>query len=189
AQEVSALLSQVVTPEVFAAEYAHVFDGDEHWRGLPLPEANSALFAWDADSTYVRKPPFFEGLTAAPAPVGDITGARVLGSVGDSITTDHRSRAGSIPTASPGGQYLIEHGVEPRDFNSYGARRGNHEVMMRGTFANIRLRNLLVPGKEGYWTAYLPDGEEMTIYDASMRYQAEGTPLIVLADKESGAGS
>src|SRR5262249_14931584 len=127
--EVSALLSQVVTPDVFATEYAHVFDGDEHWRGLPLPEANSALFAWDPDSTYVRRPPFFEGLTTKPASVGDIMGARVLVLVGDSITTDHISPAGSIPTASPSGRYLIEHSVEPRDFNSYGARRGNHEVM------------------------------------------------------------
>src|SRR5262249_1900497 len=188
-QEVAATMSQVVTPEIFASEYAHVFDGDEHWRNLPLPEANSALFAWNPDSTYVRKPSFFEGLSAEPDPVADIHGARVLVSVGDSITTDHISPAGSIPTASPGGQYLIEHNVQPRDFNSYGARRGNHELMERGTFANIRLRNLLVPGKEGYWTIYLPTGEELPIYDASVRYQSEGTPLLAIARKEYGSGS
>jgi aconitase A len=188
-QEIAEAMSAVVKPEVFTEEYSHVFDGDEHWRSLPLPEAGSGLFAWDADSTYVRKPPFFEGLTPEPTPVGDISGARVLVSVGDSVTTDHISPAGSIPTASPAGKYLQEQGVTPRDFNSYGARRGNHEVMVRGTFANIRLRNQLVPGKEGYWTAYLPSGEEMTIYDASMRYQAEGTPLMVIAGKEYGSGS
>ncbi len=188
-QEIAETMGRVVQPGIFTEEYGHVFDGDEHWRALPLPEAGSGLFAWDPESTYVRKPPFFEGLTPEPAPVGDITGARVLVSVGDSVTTDHISPAGSIPTASPAGKYLQEKGVTPRDFNSYGARRGNHEVMMRGTFANIRLRNQLVPGKEGYWTAYLPSGEEMTIYDASMRYQAEGTPLLVIAGKEYGSGS
>ncbi len=187
--EVQEVLARVVQPEVFAKEYAHVFEGDERWRGLPLPEANSELFAWDDASTYVRKPPFFDGLSGEPAPVADIRGARVLVSVGDSITTDHISPAGSIPTTSPAGRYLIEHGVTARDFNSYGARRGNHEVLVRGTFANIRLRNLLVPGKEGYYTAYLPTGEETTIYDASMRYQSDGTPLIVLAGKEYGSGS
>ncbi|MGZ3581703.1 MAG: aconitate hydratase AcnA, partial [Ktedonobacterales bacterium] len=188
-QEINETLSRVVTPEIFAKEYAHVFDGDEHWRALPVPEAGSELFTWDPDSTYVRKPTFFDGLTAEPAPVGDITGARVLVSVGDSITTDHISPAGSIPTQSPAGKYLIEHGVQPRDFNSYGARRGNHEVMVRGTFANIRLRNMLVPGKEGYYTLHLPDGEETTSYDASVRAQQEGTPLIVIAGKEYGSGS
>jgi aconitase A len=188
-QEIAETLSQVVKPEIFTEEYGHVFDGDEHWRALPLPEAGSGLFAWDPDSIYVRKPTFFEGLTPEPQPVGDITGARVLVSVGDSITTDHISPAGSIPTASPAGKYLIEHGVTARDFNSYGARRGNHEVMVRGTFANIRLRNLLAPGKEGYWTVHLPDGEETTIYDASLKYQQEGTPLLVLAGKEYGSGS
>jgi aconitate hydratase A / 2-methylisocitrate dehydratase len=187
--EIAEAMGQAVTPEVFAAEYAHVFDGDEHWRGLPLPKAGSGLFAWDADSTYVRKPPFFEGLAPEPPALADITGARVLISVGDSITTDHISPAGSIPSTSPAGQYLQEHGVTPRDFNSYGARRGNHEVMVRGTFANIRLRNLLAGGKEGYYTTYLPTGEETTIYDASMRYQAEGTPLLVIAGKEYGSGS
>ncbi|HEX8995630.1 MAG TPA: aconitate hydratase AcnA [Ktedonobacterales bacterium] len=188
-QEVQETMARVVKPEVFTAEYAHVFEGDERWRALPLPEAGSGLFAWDDASTYVRKPPFFEGVKPEPEARGNITGARVLVSAGDSITTDHISPAGSFPAASPAGQYLIEHGVQQRDFNSYGARRGNHEVMMRGTFANIRLRNLLTPNKEGYWTTHLPDGEEMTIYDASMRYQREGTPLIVLAGKEYGSGS
>jgi aconitate hydratase len=188
-EEINEMLARVVKPEIFEREYAKVFDGDDHWRALPLPEAGSGLYAWDPDSTYVRKPPFFDGITETPEPLRDITGARVLVSVGDSVTTDHISPAGSIPTTSPAGQYLIEHGVEPRDFNSYGARRGNHEVMVRGTFANIRLQNALVPGKEGYWTTYLPAEEEMAIYDASMRYQAEGTPLIVLAGKEYGSGS
>jgi len=188
-EEINETLARVVKPEIFEREYAKVFDGDDHWRALPLPEAGSGLYAWDPDSTYVRKPTFFDGMSETPAPLRDITDARVLVSVGDSVTTDHISPAGSIPTTSPAGQYLIEHGVEARDFNSYGARRGNHEVMVRGTFANIRLQNALVPGKEGYWTTYLPDKEEMTIYDASMRYQAEGTPLIVLAGKEYGSGS
>ncbi len=188
-QEVQETLAQVVKPEVFQEEYGHVFEGDEHWRALPLPEAGTGLFAWDPASTYVRKPTFFEGLTPEPQPLSDITGARVLVSVGDSITTDHISPAGSIPTQSPAGKYLIEQGVQPRDFNSYGARRGNHEVMVRGTFANIRLRNQLVPDKEGYYTVYLPTGEEMTIYDASMRYQQDGTPLVAIAGKEYGSGS
>jgi aconitate hydratase len=188
-QEVRETLAQVVKPEVFQQEYSHVFEGDEHWRALPLPEAGSGLFAWDPASTYVRRPGFFEKLAPEPQALQDIAGARVLVSLGDSITTDHISPAGSIPPQSPAGKYLIEQGVQPRDFNSYGARRGNHEVMMRGTFANIRLRNMLVPGKEGYYTAYLPNGEEMTIYDASMRYQQEGTPLLVIAGKEYGSGS
>ncbi len=188
-QEIQETLARVVKPEIFTSEYAHVFEGDERWQALPLPAAGDGLYTWDDASTYVRKPPFFEGVKPEPEPRGNITGARVLVSVGDSITTDHISPAGSFPVASPAGQYLVAHGVEQRDFNSYGARRGNHEVMMRGTFANIRLRNLLAGGKEGYWTTHLPDGEEMTIYDASMRYQGEGTPLIVLAGKEYGSGS
>jgi aconitate hydratase len=187
-QEVQETLARVVTPEVFTREYAHVFDGDERWRALPVPEGSS-LFAWDDASTYVRRPPFFEGMSLEPQPLSAIRGARVLVSVGDSVTTDHISPAGSFPSNSPAGQYLIDHGVSVRDFNSYGSRRGNHEVMMRGTFGNIRLRNQLVPGKEGFWTEYLPTGEEMTIYDASMRYQAEGTPLLVIAGKEYGSGS
>ncbi len=188
-QEINETLARVVKPEVFRSEYAHVFDGDEHWRALPLPHAGSGLYAWDPASTYVRQPTFFDGMSTEPQPVQDIAGARVLVSVGDSVTTDHISPAGSIPTASPAGQYLIAQGVNPRDFNSYGARRGNHEVMVRGTFANIRLRNALAGGKEGYWTTYLPSGELTTIYDASMRYQQEGTPLLVIAGKEYGSGS
>ena len=188
-QEVQETLEKVLKPEVFTSEYAHVFDGDDRWRALPVPEAGDSLYTWDDNSTYVRKPPFFDDMQLEPAPRGNITGARTLISVGDSISTDHISPAGSFPAASPAGQYLIEHGVQQRDFNSYGSRRGNHEVMMRGTFANIRLRNLLANGKEGYWTTHQPDGEEMTIFDASMRYQQEGTPLIVLAGKEYGSGS
>ncbi|HEX6540175.1 MAG TPA: aconitate hydratase AcnA [Ktedonobacterales bacterium] len=186
-EEVQAMMSQVVRPEVFTKEYAHVFDGDDRWRALPVPEGS--LFAWDDASTYVRRPPFFEGMSLEPQPLTAIRGARVLVSVGDSVTTDHISPAGSIPVDSPAGKYLREHAVSVRDFNSYGSRRGNHEVMMRGTFGNIRLRNQLVPGKEGYWTEYLPTGEQMTIFDASMRYQAEGTPLLVIAGKEYGSGS
>jgi len=186
-EEIAETISRVVTPEVFTKEYAHVFEGEERWRALPVPAGN--LFAWDDASTYVRKPPFFDGMPLEPAPVGDITGARVLLSVGDSITTDHISPAGSIAKNSPAAKYLNEHGVEQRDFNSYGSRRGNHEVMMRGTFANIRLRNMLADGREGNWTTYLPTGEVMSIYDASIRYQSDGTPLIVLAGKEYGSGS
>jgi aconitate hydratase len=186
-QEVQETMARVVTPEVFNKEYAHVFDGDDRWRALPAPEGG--LYAWDPESTYVRRPPFFEGMGLEPKPLSDIRGARVLLSLGDSVTTDHISPAGSIPSDSPAGQYLREHAVSVRDFNSYGSRRGNHEVMMRGTFGNIRLRNQLVPGKEGYWTEYLPTGEQMTIFDASMRYQAEGTPLLVIAGKEYGSGS
>jgi aconitate hydratase len=185
--EIGETLARVLRPDRFREEYAHVFDGDEHWQSLPVPA--SGQFEWDPDSTYVREPPFVQNLAPVPAPLTDVTGARVLVSVGDSVTTDHISPAGSIPKDSPAGRYLVEHGVQPRDFNSYGARRGNHEVMMRGTFGNIRLRNQLVPGKEGYWTQHLPDGEELTIYDAAMRYQAEGTPLLVIAGKEYGSGS
>jgi aconitate hydratase len=152
-----------------------------------VPEGD--LFAWDPDSTYVRLPPYFEGMPTEPAPVEDIVGARCLVAVGDSVTTDHISPAGSIKPDAPAGRYLTEHGVERKDFNSYGSRRGNHEVMVRGTFANVRLRNLLVPGSEGTWTAHLPDGEETTIFEASQRYLAEGVPLIVLAGKEYGSGS
>jgi aconitate hydratase len=187
ASEISETLSRVLKPEQFSEGYAHVFDGDELWRALPVPAGNE--FAWAPDSTYVREPPFVQGLAAEPAPVEDIVGARVLVSVGDSVTTDHISPAGSIPLESPAGKYLQDHGVTQREFNSYGARRGNHEVMMRGTFGNIRLRNTLAEGKEGYWTRHQPDGDEMTIYDAAMRYQQEGVPLLVLAGKEYGTGS
>jgi aconitate hydratase len=180
-------VAQAVTPEVFRATYSSVFAGDETWRGLPVPEGD--LYAWDASSTYVQEPPFFEDLSPDPKTLEDIHGARVLAMLGDSITTDHISPAGSIPTASPAGQWLIERGVQPVDFNSYGARRGNHEVMMRGTFGNVRLKNELTPEREGDWTVHFPSGEELRIYDASQRYIREGTPLVVIAGKEYGSGS
>jgi aconitate hydratase len=164
-----------------------VFEGDERWQLLPIPEGN--LYEWDPGSTYIQEPPFFQDLAPRPAPITDIVGARVLAMLGDSVTTDHISPAGAIPPASPAGRYLRDHGVEPRDFNSYGSRRGNHEVMVRGTFGNIRLRNELVPGKEGDWTAYQPGGAVMRIYDASQQYQQEGVPLLVIAGKEYGSGS
>ncbi len=186
-EEVREVVARSITPEVFAQNYAHVFEGDEHWRSLS--DKASVLFDWDPDSTYVREPPFFEGMSLEPEPVKDIQGARVLVMLDDSITTDHISPAGSFSANSPAGRYLIEHGVERRDFNTYGARRGNHEVMVRGTFGNIRLRNRLVPGKEGYYTVHLPEGEETTIYEASVRYQQEGVPLLVIAGKEYGSGS
>jgi aconitate hydratase len=186
-QEVQAALATSLHTEQFTEKYAGVFQGDERWRGLDAPSGQR--FAWDAESTYVRTPPFFDDLSADPAPVADITEARVLALLGDSVTTDHISPAGAIPPDGPAGKYLIGHGVEPKDFNSFGSRRGNHEVMMRGTFANIRLRNQLAPGTEGGWTCFQPGGEQMTIYDAGMRYQAEGTPLLVLAGKEYGSGS
>jgi aconitate hydratase len=186
-EEVKDTIAAAVSEDMFRRTYADVFTGDEHWRALPTPEGD--LFAWDPGSTYVRRPPYFDGMTAEPAPVEDVAGARCLVMLGDSVTTDHISPAGAIKPDSPAGRYLLEHGVERRDFNSYGSRRGNHEVMVRGTFANVRLRNLLVPGGEGTWTAHLPDGEEMTIYDAAERYRAEGVPLVVLAGKEYGSGS
>ncbi len=186
-REIQQALLASVTPESFRQVYADVFAGDERWQGLSVPGGDR--FAWDPESTYIRHPPFFEGLTMEPSRPGDITDARVLALLGDSVTTDHISPAGSIQADSPAGRYLIEHGVEPRDFNSYGARRGNHEVMMRGTFANIRLRNALVPGVEGGWTRHLPGGEPMAIYDAAMRYRDEGVPLVILAGKEYGSGS
>ena len=164
-----------------------MFAGDERWRSLPVPAGD--MFAWDPASTYVRRPPFFDGLPAEPGPLADIEGARVLALLGDSVTTDHISPAGAIKAGSPAGRYLIEHGVQPRDFNSYGSRRGNHEVMIRGTFANIRLRNRLAPGTEGGLTRHLPGGEQMTIYDAAQRYAADGVPLLVIAGKEYGSGS
>ena len=176
-----------VQRDQFTSKYAAVFDGDARWQALPAPHGQ--LFEWDADSTYVRHPPFFEDLQPQPSPPGDITGGRVLAVLGDSVTTDHISPAGAIPADGPAGQYLIGCGVDPGDFNSFGSRRGNHEVMMRGTFANIRLRNQLAPGTEGGWTCHQPDGEQMSIYDAGMRYQAEGTPLLVLAGTEYGSGS
>jgi aconitate hydratase len=172
---------------MYERTYADVFTGDPAWRELPDPEGD--LFEWDAESTYVRRPPYFAGMPREAEPVEDIHGARCLVRVGDSVTTDHISPAGAIRPDSPAGKYLVDHGVERADFNSYGARRGNHEVMVRGTFANVRLRNLLVPGSEGTWTVHVPSGEEMTIFEASQRYLATGTPLIVLAGKEYGTGS
>jgi aconitate hydratase len=176
-----------VTPELFRAQYANVFEGDERWRALPAPAGE--LYAWEEKSSYIKAPPFFASMTATVPPLRDIAGARLLALLGDSVTTDHISPAGSIPADSPAGRYLIEQGVQPADFNSYGARRGNHEVMMRGTFANIHLRNLLVPGVTGGWTRHFPDGERLSIYDAAMRYQREGVPLLVIAGKEYGTGS
>jgi aconitase A len=186
-QEVRELIASSITPEVFEENYSHVFEGDEHWRALSNSEG--MLFAWNPDSTYIQEPPFFQGMSSEPEPSKDIRGARVLAMLDDSITTDHISPAGNFSATSPAGKYLIEHGVEKRDFNTYGARRGNHEVMVRGTFGNIRLRNRLVPEKEGYYTVHLPDGEQTTIYEASVRYQQEGVPLIVIAGKEYGSGS
>ena len=185
--EVQETIASSVKGEMFSSTYADVFTGDETWRALPVPEGE--LFAWEDDSTYVRLPPYFDQMPAAPGVFEDIAGARCLVVLGDSVTTDHISPAGSIKPDSPAGTYLVEHGVERKDFNSYGSRRGNHEVMVRGTFANVRLKNLLVPGSEGTWTAHLPGGEEMTIFDASQRYLAEGTPTIVIAGKEYGSGS
>ncbi|MEE8130662.1 MAG: aconitate hydratase AcnA [Vicinamibacterales bacterium] len=186
-QEIQTAIASSVHTEQFTSKYADVFDGDARWRGLPAPSGQH--FAWDDDSTYVRHPPFFEQLVADPLPLTDIAEARVLALLGDSVTTDHISPAGSIPPDGPAGQYLVEHGVDPSDFNSFGSRRGNHEVMVRGTFANIRLRNRLAPGTEGGWTRHQPGGQQMTIYDAGMRYRKEGTPLLVLAGKEYGSGS
>jgi aconitate hydratase len=187
AEEIQETISRAVRGEMFSRTYADVFTGDPAWRELPVPEGD--LFAWEPDSTYVRQPPYFEGMSPQPTRVEDVVGARCLVRVGDSVTTDHISPAGSIKPDSPAGQYLVEHGVERKDFNSYGSRRGNHEVMVRGTFANVRLRNLLVPGSEGTWTVHVPSGDEGTIYGVSQRYLAEGTPLIVLAGKEYGSGS
>jgi aconitate hydratase len=172
---------------MFGKDYSDVFAGDERWQSLPTPTGET--FTWDNDSTYVRKPPYFEGMAAQPGPVGDIAGARVLAKLGDSVTTDHISPAGSIKADSPAGRYLSEHGVDKKDFNSYGSRRGNHEVMIRGTFANIRLRNQLVPGVEGGFTRNHLTGKQETIYDAAVSYQDAGVPLVILAGKEYGSGS
>jgi aconitate hydratase len=172
---------------MFTRDYADVFAGDDQWRSLPVPSGD--IFEWDPASTYVRRPPYFDGMPAEPAPVTDVRGARVLAMLGDSVTTDHISPAGAIKADSPAGEYLRGHGVERRDFNSYGSRRGNHEVMIRGTFANIRLRNQLAPGTEGGVTVKLPSGEQTTIYQAAQDYAAEGTPLLVLGGKEYGSGS
>jgi aconitate hydratase len=186
-REIQETMLTSVTSDMFREQYADVFNGDDRWKSLQVPGGDR--FAWDPDSTYIRNPPFFEHITMETAPVRDIAGARVLALLGDSITTDHISPAGSIKKDSPAGKYLMEHGVQPSDFNSYGARRGNHEVMMRGTFANVRLRNQLAPGTEGGWTTYQPDGDVLTIYDAAMKYKDERVPLLVIAGKEYGSGS
>jgi aconitate hydratase len=185
--EVRDTMATAIGEQMFRATYANVFEGDPAWRELPVPTGR--LFAWDSASTYVQRPPYFDGMARLEGTVEDIHGARCLVSVGDSVTTDHISPAGSIRPDSPAGGYLLEQGVERKDFNSLGSRRGNHEVMVRGTFANVRLRNQLVPGSEGSWTAHLPTGDEMTIFDAARRYLAESVPTIVLAGKEYGSGS
>jgi len=187
AQEVEKTVRAAVTKEQYRKTYSEVFEGDAHWKAMPVPEGD--LYQWDANSTYIKLPPYFENMPKKPAALTDIHGARVLAVLGDSVTTDHISPAGSIAVDSPAGKYLIAHDVKPHEFNSYGARRGNHEVMMRGTFANIRLRNQLAPGTEGSWTLHLPDGEKMFIYDAAVKYREDGVPLVVLAGKEYGSGS
>ena len=185
--DVAAVIESSVQSKMFAASYDSVFDGDARWRGLDVPAGDS--YAWDSTSTYVRKPPFFDGMTMTPPPLADIRGARVLAKLGDSVTTDHISPAGNIRRDGPAGRWLVDGGVDPADFNSYGSRRGNHEVMIRGTFANIRLRNQLAPGTEGGVTRFLPGGEQMSIYDAAKRYEAAGLPLVIVAGKEYGSGS
>ncbi len=186
-EEIRQVIATAIDPELFQRTYADVFEGDERWRALPIPSGDR--YAWADGSTYVAKPPFFDGLSFDPTPVSDIVGARALLVLGDSVTTDHISPAGSISPSSPAGQWLQAHGVSPLEFNSYGARRGHHEVMMRGTFANIRLRNRLVEGREGPYTVHLPSGEEGFVYDAAMRYVSEGVPLVILAGREYGSGS
>jgi len=185
--EVAAVIESSVESKMFTSSYESVYTGDERWQSLSVP--TGAAYQWDNTSTYVRQPPYFEGMSMAPAPLRDVRGARVLAVLGDSVTTDHISPAGNIRSDGPAGRWLIDGGVDPGDFNSYGARRGNHEVMIRGTFANIRLRNQLAPGTEGGVTRYLPDGEVMSIYDAAQRYQADGVPLVIIAGKEYGSGS
>jgi aconitate hydratase len=187
AQEVASVVESSIESKMYSSSYDSVFDGDERWRGLDVPSDDA--YEWDSTSTYVRRPPYFDGMPASPSPLSDIRGARVLAKLGDSITTDHISPAGSIRRDSPAGRWLVDGGVDPSDFNSYGSRRGNHEVMIRGTFANIRLRNQMAPGTEGGVTRHLPDGEQMSIYDAAKRYEADGVPLVILAGKEYGSGS
>jgi aconitate hydratase len=186
-QEVSDVISAVMNPELYTKEYATVTDGDSNWQALKFPK--SEVYEWEPDSTYIRQAPYFDGMKAAPAPVEDIHAARVLAVLGDSVTTDHISPAGSIKLNGPAGKYLTEHGVKPADFNSYGSRRGNHEVMVRGTFANVRLKNKLAPGTEGGVTRLLPEGDGMSIFDASVKYAERGVPLVILAGKEYGSGS
>jgi aconitate hydratase len=186
-QEIADFVHRNINSEMFRRSYASVYEGDERWQSIKVPAGN--VYAWDERSTYVKNPPYFEGMKMQPALLGEIRGARVLALLGDSVTTDHISPAGNIAQGSPAGKYLVAQGVQAQDFNQYGARRGNHEVMMRGTFANIRLHNLLLPGTEGGVTTHMPSGEAMSIYDAAMRYKAENTPLIILAGKEYGTGS
>ncbi len=186
-EEIEQTVRSAVKTSMYSKEYGEIFEGDERWKSLPVPEGD--LYKWEEKSTYIKLPPFFDNMPKTPPALADIRGARVLAKLGDSVTTDHISPAGSIPADSPAGKYLIAQGVKPSEFNSYGARRGNHEVMMRGTFANIRLRNQLAPGTEGGWTLFQPSGEKLTIYDASVRYKQENVPLIVLAGKEYGSGS
>src|SRR5699024_1993640 len=189
AGEIERTITENLNADMFTAGYADVYAGEERWQGMTIPDGDT--FEWQPESTYVRRPTFFDGMGREPAPLADIEGARVLAKLGDSVTTDHISPAGAIAKDSPAGRYLQEHGIEPKDFNSYGARRGNHEVMIRGTFANIRLRNLLAPGTEGGFTRDFTqtDGPVATIYDASVNYAKQGTPLIILAGKEYGSGS
>jgi len=189
ADEVTATIDAALTPDMFTEEYASVFEGTDAWKQLPVPGAEGGRFAWDPQSTYVANPPFFTDLPVTPPPLTDIPGARVLAWLGDSVTTDHISPAGAIPKDGPAGRWLIERGVQPVDFNTFGSRRGQHEVMMRGTFGNIRIKNRLAEGKEGNWTTHIPSGEVTSIYDAAMRYQADNTPLLVLAGTEYGTGS
>jgi aconitate hydratase len=186
-QEIETTVRAAVTTAQYSKEYAEVYEGDARWKSMPIPEGD--IYKWDPKSTYIKMPPYFENMPKSPPALADIHGARVLAVLGDSVTTDHISPAGSIPVDSPAGKYLIANGVKPHEFNSYGARRGNHEVMMRGTFANIRLRNQLAPGTEGGWTLYLPGSEKISIYDAAVRYREAGVPLVVLAGKEYGSGS
>ncbi len=188
-EEIRDAVAKSLKPEMFEREYASVFDGTDAWKQLPVPSAEGGRFAWDPQSTYVANPPFFTDLQPEPPTLADVDGARILAWLGDSVTTDHISPAGAIPKDSPAGKWLIEHGVKPVDFNTFGSRRGQHEVMMRGTFGNIRIKNRLVEGKEGNWTKHFPSGDVMSIYDAAMRYIADGTPLVVLAGAEYGTGS
>jgi aconitate hydratase len=186
-EEVEAVVKRSVRREMFQKEYSEVFRGDAAWNSIVTPAGER--YEWNERSTYIKKPPYFDRMVDPKAPIEDLKGMHVLAMLGDSVTTDHISPAGSIPKDSPAGKYLIELGVKPSEFNSYGARRGNHEVMVRGTLANIRLRNQLAPGTEGGWTTHIPTGERMSIYDASVRYQAEGVPLLIIAGKEYGSGS
>jgi aconitate hydratase len=185
--EIDQAVQNSLSPQMFEEKYASVYEGDADWQALR--NGKSEIYHWDPASTYIKKPPFFEDMGLAPAKLQNIRGARVLALLGDSVTTDHISPAGAIPVDSPAGKYLLEHGVEWKDFNSFGSRRGNHEVMKRGTFGNIRIKNQLVPGVEGGYTVYLPSGEQMFIYDAAMKYKNDSTPLLVIAGKEYGTGS